>query len=164
MTHRTLAGLLLATLIALPAAAQSIPRSNTQSNAQSNPQPSRTPPAAPARSHRVLFGLTSADPIDWDLTLGNIQNLTRGFNPEPVEIEVVVYGPGIVFLKSDSTAANDIKAAQADHVRFAACANSMRARNLTQPELLPGAEVVPSGIIEVIRKQESGWTYIKAGR
>ncbi len=40
----------------------------------------------------------------------------------------------------------------------------MRAHNLTQADLVPGAEIVPAGIAEVVRKQEAGWTYIKAGR
>ena len=122
------------------------------------------PALAQSKAHRVLFALTSPDESDWNLTTGNIRNLIAGFAPEEVQVEVVVYGPGIVFLKSDTSAAADIKDLQSKHVRFAACANSMRARHLTQPDLVPGAEVVPSGIVEVVRKQEEGWTYIKAGR
>jgi intracellular sulfur oxidation DsrE/DsrF family protein len=29
---------------------------------------------------------------------------------------------------------------------------------------LPGVGMVPAGIVEVVTKQEQGWTYIKAGR
>ncbi len=74
MPHRTLAaGLLLAALISLPAAAQT--------TAQNAPQTSTPRPAPAARSHHIVFALTSEDPIDWNLTLGNIRNLPRPSTP-----------------------------------------------------------------------------------
>ncbi len=46
-------------------------------------------------------------------------------------------------------------------VIFAACANTMKGRHLTTKNLYPFAKVVPSGVAEVVRKQEAGWAYIK---
>ena len=43
------------------------------------------------------------------------------------------------------------------------CANTLKARNLTKEALIPEAVAVPSGIGEVIMKQEEGWSYLKAG-
>jgi intracellular sulfur oxidation DsrE/DsrF family protein len=40
----------------------------------------------------------------------------------------------------------------------------MRARHLELKDLLPGVTPVPSGIVEVVTKQEQGWVYIKGGR
>lgn len=122
------------------------------------------PTFAQAKSHRVLFALTSGDEADWNLTIGNIHNLLKGVAPEQIEVEVVSYGPGIAFVKADSSAAAGIKELEGLQVHFAACANSMRAHNLTKADLIPGVDVVPSGIVEVVRRQEEGWTYIKAGR
>ena len=123
------------------------------------------PASAQTHAHRVLFALTSSDSTDWTITINNIRNLISGVAPETIQVEVVAYGPGISFLKKDSTAAADIKQFQdASHVRFVACGNAMRAHNLTQADLVAGAEVVPAGIVEVVRKQEEGWTYIKGGR
>ena len=122
------------------------------------------PAFAQAKAHRVLFALTSSDVADWNLTIGNVHNLMAGVAPDEIQIEIVAYGPGILFLKSDSAVAADLKELQAAHVRLVACGNAMRARHLTPADIIPGAEVVPAGIVEVVRKQEEGWTYIKAGR
>jgi uncharacterized protein len=117
-----------------------------------------------SKTHRVVFGLTSTDESDWKLTMHNIRSLLKALAPEPVEIEVVAYGPGINFLKADTPELSDIKEFQAQHVHFMACANAMKGAHLTQADLIPGAEVVPAGIAEVVKKQEEGWTYIKAGK
>jgi len=50
------------------------------------------------------------------------------------------------------------------HVRFVACQNSMRMQHVELKDLLPKVEPVPSGIIEVVTKQEQGWAYIKGGK
>jgi intracellular sulfur oxidation DsrE/DsrF family protein len=122
------------------------------------------PGHAQTKSHRVLFALTSPDQMDWEMTIHNIHNLMKGLAPDNVEVEVVAYGPGISFLKKDSTAAADIAKLEEEHVHFMACGNAMRAMHLTQADLVPGAVVVPAGIVEVVTKEEEGWTYIKAGR
>lgn len=117
------------------------------------------------KTHQVVFALVSGDHEDWDRTIGNITHLIEGLAPEPVEVEVVAYGGGIMFVTNESTAKDAIAKLQGDyHVRFVACQNSMRAHHLEQKDLLPGVTPVPAGIVEVVKKQEQGWSYIKAGR
>jgi intracellular sulfur oxidation DsrE/DsrF family protein len=126
--------------------------------------PAALPSAATGKSHKIVFAVTSGDEADWNLSLGNIRNLLAGLKPDPVEVEVVAFGGGIVLVKSDSSVAADIAKLQADGVKFVACQNSMRARHLELKDLLPGVTPVPSGIVEVVTKQEQGWVYIKGGR
>jgi len=120
--------------------------------------------APTAKTHRVLFAVTSGDEADWNLTLGNTSNLIAGLKPDPYEIEIVSFGPGISMLKADSTVAKDIAALQAEGVKFTACQNAMRNRHLELKDLVPGAIPVPAGIVELVTKQEQGWIYIKGGR
>jgi len=122
------------------------------------------PSVAQAKGHHVVFALTSPDETDWKIMINNIHGLEAGFAPDGVEVEVVAFGPGITFLKSDTPELSDIKELEASHVHFMACNNSMRAHHWTQADIVPGAEIVPSGIVEVAKKEESGWSYIKAGR
>lgn len=117
---------------------------------------------AQQKAHRVVFALTSQDPIDWHLTLGNIANLLKGL-PD-AEIEVVAYGGGINFVKKGSEDEADIKHLEQEHVKFVACHNSMMFNHLTPADLIDGVGVVPSGIVEVVTRQEQGWSYIKGGR
>jgi intracellular sulfur oxidation DsrE/DsrF family protein len=117
---------------------------------------------APAK-HRIVVAITSGDEADWHLTVGNLRHLAETL-PD-AEIEVVAYGPGLsMVLKTTSTVAKEMQDLAAKHVRFVACENSMRGRNVTVADLLAGVGTVPSGIVEVVTKQEQGWVYIKAGR
>ena len=117
------------------------------------------------KTHHVVFALTSGDEADWNLTLGNMRNLLKSFGDTPYEVELVAFGPGLSsVITKTSTVADDIKALQEKHVHFLACENSMRARKVTAADLLPGVDPTPSGIVEVVRRQEEGWVYIKGGR
>ena len=40
----------------------------------------------------------------------------------------------------------------------------MKKQHLEAADLVAAVDVVPAGIVEVVRKQEAGWVYIKAGR
>lgn len=122
------------------------------------------PAQAQTKTHRVLFALTSPEDADWQLTLNNVRNLISGLAPETVDVEIVAYGPGTAFLKKDGPEAADIQKLESAHVHFVACGNAMRKLHLEAGDLVAGSEVVPAGIVEVVRKQEQGWTYIRAGR
>lgn len=120
--------------------------------------------SAQTKAHRVLFALSSSDEVDWKITLNNLRALLTGMAPEPVEIEVIAFGPGVSFFKKDTAEAHEIHDLEARHIRFIACENALRNQHLQLSDLLPGVETVPAGIVEIVRKQEAGWTYIKAGR
>ncbi len=122
------------------------------------------PTLAQTRTHKVLFALTSPDEADWRMTLNNVRNLVSGLAPETVDIEIVAYGPGISFLRKTVPEAGEILKLESAHVHFLACGNAMRKEHLETSDLVAGTEVVPAGIVEVVRKQEQGWTYLKAGR
>ncbi len=122
------------------------------------------PIQAQTKAHRVLFALTSPEEVDWQLTLNNVRNLESGLAPDAVEVEIVAYGPGTAFLKKDAPVAAEIQKLEAAHVHFVACGNAMKKQHLEAADLVAGVDVVPAGIVEVVRKQEGGWVYIKAGR
>lgn len=119
---------------------------------------------AQGRPHRVVFAMTSANQQDWTLALGNIANLKKGFAPAEVEVEVVAYGPGVAMVEKDSTIVADLDAAMKTGVKIVACQNSMRRMQLTKADLVTGIDTVASGIVEVVKKQEDGWVYIKGGQ
>ncbi len=49
------------------------------------------------------------------------------------------------------------------NVTFATCQNTMHHHNVEESALVPQATTVPSGLVEIFLKQESGWTYVKGG-
>ena len=50
-----------------------------------------------------------------------------------------------------------------NNVQFSACENSMRKHHIEKADLLKEVFTVPSGVAEVVLKQEAGWSYLKAG-
>ena len=119
--------------------------------------------AAPAETarERAIFAVSDDDPQKWNLTLGNIGNAIDGLGAS-ADIELVVYGPGIAMLKKDSPVAARLAAALKNGVRIAACQNSMRGFDLQAADLAPGVTVVPSGVVELIRRQHAGYAYVRS--
>ena len=129
--------------------------------AGSTPAALAAAPAEPGRE-RAIFAVSDADPQKWSLTLGNIANAIDGFGADGTDIELVVYGPGIAMLKKDSPVAERLAAALKAGVHIAACQNSMRGFKLEQADLAPGVGVVPSGVVELIRRQHAGYAYVRS--
>ena len=113
--------------------------------------------------YKVVFDLTSSDPIDQQAVLRWI-NEVKELNPA-TEAEVVMYGRGLDLVIADKTTrAADIAKAMSDlHANFRVCAIAMKNQKLDKSQLLPNVEIVPDGIGELVAKQRAGWGYIKVG-
>jgi len=120
--------------------------------------------AAPAK-HKVVLQMNVADNDSWNQLLGNIGNVQTAFrNNGGVQIEVVFYGKGLSALLKTNTAFEErLKKAATDGVTLAACQNSMRLRKVTSEDIFPFSTEVDSGVAELVRKQEAGFSYIRAG-
>ncbi len=118
---------------------------------------------AQPRPYKVVFDLTSQDPLDQQAVMRWIKEV-HGANPG-TEMEVVMYGRGLGLVVSDkSTMAADVAKAMSDaHAKFAVCAIAMKNQQIEKGQLLPNVEIVPDGIGELVAKQRAGWGYIKVG-
>ena len=113
--------------------------------------------------HKVVIQLNTADTSAWSSTIGNIKNL-QNIWPNNVEVEVVIHGKALGLLVAAKThLANEVIEMSKNNVQFLACENSMRKYHIDKSELLTIAFTVPSGVAELILKQEAGWSYLKAG-
>jgi len=113
--------------------------------------------------HQIVIQLNTADTSAWSSTIGNIKNIQKIWSTN-LQIEVVVHGKAIDFLVKDKThLAKEIEALTKDGIQFSACENTMRKHGIDKSAILSFAQTVPSGVVEVISKQEQGWSYLKAG-
>lgn len=122
------------------------------------------PKAAAAKMNdkeKVVFQVSDADPKKWNLALNNVKNVQEALGKDKVDVELVVYGPGIDMLKLESTAGNRVNDAVADGVRVVACENTMDAQKLTRGDMLKSIGYVPAGVIELIKRQQQGYAYIR---
>ncbi len=113
--------------------------------------------------HKVVVQMNTADTSAWSATIGNIRNLQKVW-PANLQVELVVHGKALDFLVKEKThLAADIIAMSKEGVVFAACENSMRKHHIEKSQLLIQAITVPSGVAELVLKQEDGWSYLKSG-
>ncbi|MBW8759200.1 MAG: DsrE family protein [Burkholderiales bacterium] len=145
---RFLAATLLATAAGLAGAA--------------GPAPATAAATTADGKEHAIFAVSDDDTKRWNLTLGNIGNAIEGLGADSADIELVVYGPGIAMLRKDSPVADRIAEAQKKGVHVYACQNSMRGYHLEQADLAPGVGIVPSGVVELIRRQHAGYAYVRS--
>lgn len=110
---------------------------------------------------KVVFQVSDADPGKWNLTLNNVNNLMDALGDKNVEIEVVVYGPGIGMLKFDSPVGDRVNEAKLAGVQVVACENTMKAKKMTKNDMLDSIGYVPGGVVEIMKREGEGWAYIR---
>ena len=117
--------------------------------------------AANAQSHKVVLQLNSSDTLVWHGALKNISNLQTALGPN-TQIELVAHGSGIsILIDGKTTQKAKIAELAASGVLFKACENTIRERKIDRITILMQAGMVPSGVAEVVLKQEAGWAYLK---
>jgi hypothetical protein len=122
------------------------------------------PLAAQPTKHRVVLDVSTVLYDGWVQAIVSAQNLLTAFGRDQVQIEVVVRGPGLAMLmKSDTEFAEKLAALSHQGVQFSACGQTLATSHSGPNDLLPFASIVDSGVSELVRRQESGWSYIKSG-
>ncbi len=96
------------------------------------------------------------------IVLSSDNNILKFYGPANVEMRIVAYSGGIrTLLKKEKKIAVRVDALMQYGVVFVACGNTMRMKKIDKKELIDGSEVVTAGIVEIIERVKSGWTYIK---
>ena len=116
--------------------------------------------AIPQRN-RVVIQVSDGEATKWNLALNNARNLQVDLGAANVQIEIVAYGPGIGMLKLDSPVATRITEAKDAGVTILACENTMKGQKLVRDEMLPGIGYVGAGVVEIMQRQQDGWTYLR---
>ena len=112
--------------------------------------------------HKIIFQLTSGDTTAHKQLMKQFNNILS-VSPT-TKIEVVCHGAGLDMLVSGKTIVEDkIKALSEKGVVFNACEFSIKERKVDRSKIIASSGFVPAGIVEIVSKQEQGWSYIKAG-
>ncbi len=120
-----------------------------------------SPQASAPVKNRVLLQVSDGDPAKWSMALNNANNVAHDLGAGNVEIEIVAYGPGIGMLKNGSPVAQRIDEATMSGMKVVACENTMHGQHLTQADMLPGISYAKAGVVEIMRRQQEGWSYIR---
>ena len=117
--------------------------------------------SADAQTHEVVVQLNTSDTLVWHGALKNISNLQTALGSN-TQIELVAHGAGIsILVDGKTTQKAKIAELAATGVLFKACENTIRERKIDRSTILTQVGTVPSGVAEVVLKQEAGWAYLK---
>jgi intracellular sulfur oxidation DsrE/DsrF family protein len=113
------------------------------------------------KDYKVVFDLTSADSLSQQTAIRWANEVAKA-DPS-AQVEVVMFGKGTALAVKDKSAVADGVAnlATNKNVAFKICAVAMQNQKIDKSQLLPGIQIVPDGIYEIISKQREGWGYIK---
>jgi intracellular sulfur oxidation DsrE/DsrF family protein len=113
--------------------------------------------------YKVVFDMSSKDSVNQLAIIREIGLITSA-SPD-AKLEVVIYGQGMDLVVNDRSPQREAvqKIIAGNKATFKVCAMTMKRNNIDKSQLVPGVEVVPDGIYEIISKQQEGWGYIKVG-
>jgi hypothetical protein len=114
-----------------------------------------------AAKNRVVIQVSDNDPGKWNLALNNAKNLQADLGAANVEIEIVAYGPGLNMVKAGSAVSNRIDESVMAGLNIVACENTMANQKVTKEQILPGVNYVGAGVVEIMRRQQQGWSYLR---
>lgn len=115
---------------------------------------------------QFIFPITSGDEHEISHVLSSASNVMKFYGPEKCEIVIVCYSQGIKTVLSkayffDKDIQKRVRSLMTYDVEFIACGNTMTTYKIDKKELLKDVEIVTAGIVELIERQKSGWTYIR---
>lgn len=111
--------------------------------------------------YRVVIQVSDSNPKKWNLALNNAENLKEVLGAEFVKIEIVAYGPGLDMLKLNSEVSTRLAKIAKTGVTLYACGTTMRKQKVNKEDLDKTAEIVASGVVEIVEKQKEGYAYIR---
>jgi intracellular sulfur oxidation DsrE/DsrF family protein len=114
-----------------------------------------------ADKSKVVIQVSTNDPATWNLALNNAKNIQKDVGKDNVEIEIVAFGPGINMLKAESEVSNRIIDAVDSGAQVMACQNTMRNMKLTKDDMNSKIGYVPSGVVEIMQRQQHGYAYLR---
>ncbi|WP_049971477.1 DsrE family protein [Haladaptatus cibarius] len=114
---------------------------------------------------KTVIHVSSPDPNDQREAIANTLNLVGDesvFTPGD-DVVGLANGAGIRMFVEATTAQRELVSELRNReVDLRACRNALRGMGVTDADLLPGVDGVPSGSGELARLQDEGYGYIKA--
>lgn len=121
-------------------------------------------PLASAADHQMVIQINSKDKLTHKMGLINAGNLKSQLGNSNVDVEIVIYGPGLSMVKKDSVFASRIEKLQSRGVQFSVCEGTLKAiakKTGKEPELLNDMKRVRTGALRILELQERGYAYIR---
>ena len=114
--------------------------------------------------YKVVFDITSGDTAAHKTVIRQMRGISQS-RPD-AQLEVAIYGDALAMVMKDKSIIADAiqELSSSKKASFKVCAATMKRHNVDKAQLLPGVEMVPDAIYEIVTKQHEGWGYIKVAQ
>ena len=113
------------------------------------------------KEYKAVFELNSNDDKVISGTLRNMANVLKDPRlKDKVKLELVAHSGGIAVYMKDGKYGPQLKKLTEQGVILAACENTMNRKGISKSALFPFVSTVPSGVGELIIRQQQGWAIL----
>ena len=110
----------------------------------------------------LLVHVDLADEQRFKMALTNINFYRAGLPGETYSVVLLANAGAVRFLRRDDNGnADGLRELSKEGVQFKACANALRLQGIAPEALLDFVEIVPAGVVEIVRLQREGFAYVK---
>lgn len=112
---------------------------------------------------KVVFHINRDDEEALLIALNNMENLLKDVAADEAAVNLVANGVAVRLFRRERAAqyASRIEDLSCEGVHFSVCNNSLNRLGIKFEDLLESCQVVPAGILEIIRLQAEGCAYVK---
>lgn len=121
----------------------------------------------PYGKQKVVYHINYDNPKQQSGAMRNIQNHINAVGKDNLDVVVVMHGNGVSLLKhadEDMNMQSKVVSLKSQNVKFGVCNNTLVGRKIDHQTALfdvDDSDIVPSGVAELSRLQQMGYTYIK---
>lgn len=115
--------------------------------------------------HHVVVEVNFEGHDQWEAVLHNVYNLKKALQPDGgVQVEIVTLGRGVGILQTkDPDIVARLKSLADSGDVIGICNNTCVGKHIKKEDLASYVVIVDSGVAEVVRLEEKGWSYLKGG-
>lgn len=96
------------------------------------------------------------------LVARNAANYLKALPPKTFQLQIVANAGAVTLFTNDKKDLYElVKPLMAEGVIFKLCANALAENSIPKENIWPGCEIVPAGLVEIVRLQRLGFAYIK---
>ncbi len=113
-------------------------------------------------NYNLCLHFDCEDQAIWRMLCRNASNYLKALPQENFEIAIVVNAGGVLLMTNAHPELRELAAPLLERgARIKLCANALAMHEIKSDQLWPGVEIVPAGVVEIVRLQNEGYAYIK---
>ena len=118
-----------------------------------------------AADRKMAIQINSNDPLTQKMALISARNLKAVIGKDNIDVELVVYGPGLSVIKSENRNSSRVQNLMEEYgLKVSVCEGTLKGyakRNGSEADIIGGVARVPTGAIRLLELQEKGYAYLR---